>query len=55
MKAEELTWQDMKLIVNIADDLVGEFRESHGIIVSEEDYYKAVLLAYRKTKKQSTQ
>ena len=49
-KIEELTWQDMKLIVNIADDLVREFTEPHSVIVSEEDYYKAVLLAYRKTK-----
>lgn len=42
-KKMELTWQDVKRIVNIADDIVGDFTDSHGVIISEEDYYNEVL------------
>lgn len=39
-----LTWQDVRRIVNIADDLAEEyFKEGSGLQWNEEFYYKKVL------------
>lgn len=51
----ELTWQDIKAIVNIADSLLRVTeREDHFLINSrfptEESYYKAVLEEFNKTR-----
>lgn len=46
---EELTWQDIKRIVNIADDMLGDkvFGEKR---VLEDEYYKEVLKRYNEKK-----
>ena len=42
---KHLTWQDIKAIVNIADELLkeAEVRLDATILISEENYYKEVL------------
>ena len=42
-----LTWQDIKTIVELADDLV----QDDSVTETEEEYYKAVLDAFNKTRK----
>lgn len=42
-----LTWQDIKTIVKLADDLI----KDDSVTETEEEYYKAVLDAFNKTRK----
>ncbi len=42
-----LTWQDIKTIVELADDLV----QDDSVTETEEEYFKAVLDAFNKTRK----
>lgn len=46
-KKVQLTWQDIKTIVNLADDLV----QDDSVTETEEEYYKAILDAFNKTRK----
>lgn len=51
MEKTEITWQDCKRIVEIADRMVTEDPNDHPAwIETEESYYKAVLEEYLKTK-----
>lgn len=43
-----LTWQDVKRIVNIADEILRSHKDSHGVIWDEERYYKEVLKLFQK-------
>lgn len=49
METHELTWQDVKRIVNIADAMVNE-EDSYDKWESEEAYYKEVLKRYNEEK-----
>lgn len=44
-----MTWQEIKLIVEIADSALGQFG-SRSWLASEEDYYTEVLDRYNKAK-----
>lgn len=50
---KHLTWQDIKAIVNIADNLLKEAEErlDENILNSEENYYKEVLQLFTKKKR----
>lgn len=43
---KDLTWQDIKRIVNIADDLLRD----DSVLSSEEEYYTAILNAFNQEK-----
>ena len=55
MKKDELIWQDIKAIVEIADRMVDSLFEEKGKHLddypNEEAYYKAVLEEFNKTRK----
>lgn len=42
-----LTWQDIKTVVKLADDLI----QDDSVTETEEEYYKAVLDAFNQTRK----
>lgn len=49
-----LTWEDIKRIVNIADDILPDPRYKHDLdasLQSEESYYQEVLKRFREGKK----
>lgn len=51
---QELTWQDIKAIVNIADDILPDPRYKQDLdtsFQSEEAYYKEVLRRFNEDKK----
>lgn len=53
METHELTWKDIKAIVNIADDLLPDPRykkELDASLQSEEAYYKEVLKRFKEEK-----
>lgn len=54
METPELTWQDIKAIVNIADDILPDPRYKQDLdasLQSEEAYYKEVLRRFKDGKK----
>lgn len=48
MNKEELTWQDVKRIVEIADDIIRKACYEH---MSEEEYYTEVLRRFKEDSK----
>lgn len=48
MDKNELTWQDIRRIVKVADQMVDEDEDGRLLTMSEEDYYKEVLARYVK-------
>ena len=51
---KELTWQDIKRIVTIADDILPDPRYKHDLdssLQSEEAYYKEVLRRFKEGRK----
>ena len=52
MKAEELTWQDVKAIVNIADQLLDNAEMRMAVSNhSEKEYYEEVLKRFNEATK----
>lgn len=51
MDKNELTWQGIRCIVNIADQMVDEDEDGRLLTMSEEDYYKEVLARFIGTNK----
>lgn len=48
MKADKLTWQDVRKLVRIADYILDNYRDNHGVLVDERTYYSEVLNRYIK-------
>lgn len=46
-ESKELSWQDVQKIVNIADEIVSDHRDSHSVLVDEKAYYTDVLRIFK--------